>query len=174
MKKKDYRVLTLNADFQPLNLVPISTETWQNAFCLIFKGKAMALEYYDDIVKTTDKEYKIPSVIIMKEYKKMKLHARWSRKNVKIRDNLHCAYCRKRFSERSLTIDHVRPSSKGGRTTWENTVAACKVCNHRKKDGVLNMIPAVTPYRPTYFELAKKMLALNNVINPAWKPYIPV
>lgn len=173
MKRKDYRVLVLNADFQPLNLVPISTDTWENAFCLIFKDKATPISYYDDAVKTVDKEYPIPSVIILKEYKKLKIHARWSKTNVKIREGFHCAYCRKRFSHRSLTVDHVRPSSKGGKTTWENTVAACKPCNHRKSDGILNMVPAITPYRPTYYELATKMLKLKqSVIHKDWAPYI--
>jgi len=35
-----------------------------------------------------------------------------------------------------LTFDHVIPRSRGGKTTWENIVAACAPCN-LKKGGML-------------------------------------
>jgi 5-methylcytosine-specific restriction endonuclease McrA len=45
-----------------------------------------------------------------------------------LRDNNSCGYCGKSAN----TVDHVIPRSKGGGTTWENTVAACFKCNSRK------------------------------------------
>ena len=44
-----------------------------------------------------------------------------------------CAYCGKKFPERDLTMDHVVPVSRGGRSAKGNVVAACKECNNRKK-----------------------------------------
>ena len=32
----------------------------------------------------------------------------------------------------SLTLDHVLPRSRGGESSWDNLVACCKKCNHRK------------------------------------------
>ena len=40
-----------------------------------------------------------------------------------------CAYCE---AEGAVTLDHVRPRSKGGQTTASNLVAACCRCNRKK------------------------------------------
>lgn len=44
-----------------------------------------------------------------------------------------CHYCGKRFHPRDLTMDHVVPVVRGGRSTRSNVVPACKDCNSRKK-----------------------------------------
>lgn len=44
-----------------------------------------------------------------------------------------CHYCGDRFPPRELTMDHVVPLSRGGRTTKSNVVPCCQHCNYRKK-----------------------------------------
>jgi len=44
-----------------------------------------------------------------------------------------CAYCGATFAERDLTMDHVVPVARGGRSSRGNVVASCKPCNTRKK-----------------------------------------
>lgn len=44
-----------------------------------------------------------------------------------------CAYCGAPVPPRELTMDHVVPVARGGRSTKGNVVAACKACNNRKK-----------------------------------------
>jgi 5-methylcytosine-specific restriction endonuclease McrA len=44
-----------------------------------------------------------------------------------------CHYCGRRFAARELTMDHVVPISRGGKTTKANVVPCCKDCNNRKK-----------------------------------------
>ncbi|HNX31935.1 MAG TPA: HNH endonuclease [Holophaga sp.] len=46
------------------------------------------------------------------------------------RDHHTCQYdgC----SNRATTVDHVIPVCQGGRTSWQNLVAACLVCNQTK------------------------------------------
>lgn len=169
---EDLKVLVLNADFIPLNLVPISTIHWQKAFKLIFEDLAVAVKYYEDkIVHTTHEEFLVPSVIVLKEYKYFKKYAKWSKFNIKLRDEFHCQYCGNRFSSRALTIDHVHPKAHGGKHSWKNSVAACKRCNQRKKDHK-HIKPLRQPYRPTYFELAKKMLNYKSIMNPDWTVYV--
>jgi hypothetical protein len=46
------------------------------------------------------------------------------------RDNYLCAYC----AIKADTVDHVIPRSRGGLHAWENCVASCNTCNHRKAD----------------------------------------
>lgn len=44
-----------------------------------------------------------------------------------------CHYCGQSTPPRELTMDHVVPVSRGGRSTKGNLVPACKACNTRKK-----------------------------------------
>lgn len=44
-----------------------------------------------------------------------------------------CYYCRCRFPARELTMDHIVPLIRGGRTVKSNVVPCCKACNDKKK-----------------------------------------
>jgi 5-methylcytosine-specific restriction enzyme A len=45
-----------------------------------------------------------------------------------------CHYCEKNVPPKELTLDHLVPVARGGRSTKGNCVPACKDCNNRKKD----------------------------------------
>lgn len=53
----------------------------------------------------------------------------WKRR---ISDGL-CYYCRRRVGPRLLTMDHLVPLARGGRSIRGNVVPACKDCNTRKQ-----------------------------------------
>ncbi|MGZ0188192.1 MAG: HNH endonuclease, partial [Alphaproteobacteria bacterium] len=74
------------------------------------------------------------SVISLKSYIAPARKPAFTRFNVFLRDRFHCAYCGNRFQPSDLTFDHVLPRSRGGRTSWENVVAACSCCNLAKAD----------------------------------------
>ncbi len=44
-----------------------------------------------------------------------------------------CHYCHERFPPAELTMDHLIPLVRGGRSTKGNIVPACKACNSNKK-----------------------------------------
>lgn len=44
-----------------------------------------------------------------------------------------CHYCRRPTPSEDLTMDHIVPIARGGRSTKGNVVAACKSCNNAKK-----------------------------------------
>ncbi len=44
-----------------------------------------------------------------------------------------CHYCGRKFPPDELTMDHIVPVIRGGKSTRGNCVAACKDCNSRKK-----------------------------------------
>jgi len=48
-----------------------------------------------------------------------------------------CHYCHRSFSALELTMDHIIPISKGGKSIKGNVVCACKECNSLKK----NLLP---------------------------------
>jgi len=57
-----------------------------------------------------------------------KLKAQETRKSQGI-----CYYCQAKFLPDELTMDHVVPLSRGGRSTKGNIVPCCKACNNKKK-----------------------------------------
>ena len=48
-----------------------------------------------------------------------------------------CHYCGGTFKAAELSMDHLVPVSRGGRSTRGNCVPACKECNNLKK----NLLP---------------------------------
>lgn len=52
----------------------------------------------------------------------------FSRANLMERDRYRCGYC----DRRATTMDHIVPRCQGGRSEWENCIAACRKCNSDK------------------------------------------
>ena len=44
-----------------------------------------------------------------------------------------CHYCGRRTPAAELTMDHIVPIARGGKSTKGNLVPACKDCNNKKK-----------------------------------------
>ena len=44
-----------------------------------------------------------------------------------------CHYCGKKFKPSELTMDHILPVARGGKSTRGNVVPCCKECNNNKK-----------------------------------------
>ena len=53
----------------------------------------------------------------------------WKRK----RSSGICHYCGRKFKPSELTLDHIVPLARGGRSSKGNAVPACKDCNNKKK-----------------------------------------
>ena len=72
-----------------------------------------------------------------KEIKEERSKARELRKSRwwinKISHNCKCYYCDKDLEKSEVTMDHVVPVSKGGKSTKNNVVPCCKECNNQKK-----------------------------------------
>lgn len=149
--------LVLNADGMPASYLPLSTINWQEAIRYMVLEKADVLVWHDNwIVHSANWETPVPSVIMLREYMKPKTSVRFSRGNVYLRDNGTCQYCGTEVDRKDSTLDHVHPISKGGKTTWENTVTACGPCNADKADKIHTHKPRIKPYKPDYFELVNK------------------
>ena len=61
--------------------------------------------------------------------KKLKKTSWWQQK---INSGI-CEYCEKKFDCKDLTMDHIVPLARGGKSTKGNIVAACRRCNAEKK-----------------------------------------
>ena len=166
-------VLLLNADAQPVSYFPLSVINWEDAISYIHLGKCNVVEYYDDWeVSSPTWKTKVPAVIMLKEFVKQKTHVRFSKNNVFLRDLFTCQYCGCKLSKKSATLDHVIPVSKGGATSFDNTVAACFDCNGKKADKT-TMKPYYKPYVPGYWELVRKRRQLPfDVKHQSWYMWI--
>jgi len=165
--------LILNADASPVSMLPLSTIGWEEAVRYLVSEKAIALEWYDDwIVRSEKWSTRVPAVMILKEYQKKKTAVRYSKQNVFLRDGYICQYCEDDVSRKTATLDHVMPTSHGGKTTWENTVTACGPCNAGKGNNK-KIVPKMKPYKPTYFQLAEKRKRLKwELQHPSWANYL--
>ena len=120
----------LNADYTFLNVV-----NWKRAMCLIAKGKVQVLRHSERLIRTAEGlAVKVPAVLrLIKLIRTLYINrVPFSKKNVLIRDGFKCAYCG--GVKRKLTIDHIIPKSKGGRTQWDNLVACSKNINRMKSN----------------------------------------
>jgi len=166
-------VLLLNADAQPASYLPLSIINWKEAIKYIYHDKCDVLEWYDDwMVRSPSWETKVPAVIMMRDYIRQKSEVRFSKSNLYLRDMYTCLYCEEEFSKNELTMDHVVPLSRGGKTEWTNIVTACNPCNG-KKGNKNNWKPKYKPYRPGYYELVRKRRMLPITIkHPSWQKWI--
>jgi 5-methylcytosine-specific restriction endonuclease McrA len=151
--------LILNADGLPLSVVPLSTLSWQESIKLMFLERVSVLAEYEDWeVHSPSSTLRVPSVIMLQDYVKVGKGVKFSRANVFLRDNYQCQYCGVdcKHEPKLLTLDHVIPRFNGGKTRWDNVVAACGPCNLEKAH-FLKMKPMCgTPGKPSYYELVAK------------------
>jgi 5-methylcytosine-specific restriction endonuclease McrA len=166
-------VLILNANAQPVNYLPLSVINWKEAIRYMYHNKCDVLEWYDDwLVRSPSWETKVPAVIMMKQYIKSKTEVRFSKSNLYLRDQYKCQYCGNDFGRTHLTMDHVIPISRGGKTEWTNIVAACNPCNSTKGNR-MDWKPKYKPYRPGYWELVRKRKQMEFTIkHPSWELFI--
>lgn len=149
-------VLLLNSDLNPVSILPLSVISWQHAISLYFMDRIHVLEEYEDwIVRSQKLAIKVPAVAMTKQYLHFKKSPKFSRPNMYLRDMYQCQYCGDVFAAKDLTLDHVIPRSKGGKTTWENSVTACKSCNHRK-GARMDLKPMRHPFKPDHYHLINK------------------
>jgi 5-methylcytosine-specific restriction endonuclease McrA len=184
------KILVLNMDASPITVM-----SFERGFRLAYVGKADVVSHVEDnpivcdlsdesylslmgqcpTLLTDDNRFKRPTIIRLNRYvyiphKKVTL----SRYNIYRRDEYSCVYC---DSKNNLTIDHVKPKSKGGRNSWDNLVTCCGTCNVTKGDKPLEVFleeQGLTirhmPYRPSYMEF----LSQYKNIHEDWRPYVYV
>ena len=116
------QVLLLNADGEPLGMIP-----WTRAISLVFKGRVHVYDYFaDEVVRSPRETFRLPSVIGLLRYVLIPNRRRisLSKKNVLARDGYKCQYCDKDLTEKSVTVDHIVPRSRGGPSKRPTTTTA--------------------------------------------------
>lgn len=168
--------LILNADMQPLSVVPLSVNSnWKEVIGMLWAGDVTEVETYEDwVVHSPSIEINVPSVVMLNSYQTIKHTVAYSRKNVFLRDLYTCQYCGMdmRNHPQLWTIDHVVPKAKGGRSSWTNSITACPSCNIKKAHHDI-MKPRYQPYKPDYWDLAKCVKKMPiRVPDQSWIKYL--
>jgi 5-methylcytosine-specific restriction endonuclease McrA len=171
-----FPALVLNADFRPLSYFPLSLWPWQEAVKAVFLDRVNIVHEYEKVVHSPSFEMNLPSVISLKDYVPMSRRPAFTRFNVFLRDRFSCQYCGNRYPSEDLTFDHVLPRSRGGRTTWDNVVTACQVCNLYKANRTPRErgMHLVTPaHQPTTFQLQENGRAFPpNFLHESWSDFL--
>jgi 5-methylcytosine-specific restriction endonuclease McrA len=167
-------VLTLNRHWHPVQVTPAA-----NAFALIMKGSAVIIDpetyqehdiltwadaseakaqFSDAVIHTPRLRLIVPEVIRLTGYEGQgERSVVFSRRNIFKRDKYTCCYCGAQPGPAELTIDHIIPKSKGGRSEWTNCVLACFKCNAKKADRTLEqtgMVLRKVPKKPKWTALS--------------------
>jgi len=193
MNKFKRDVLILNRAWQPINI--------KNVFeCIkdVLKGRAffadetynpydfmewieysnMCYENDDTVLHfklNKDNVFLVPEVLKMETNHFNSYRApRLSKINVLRRDHFICQYCGKAGSKTSMNVDHVVPKCRGGKWSWLNLVATCRICNNDKadrtpKEAGLKLLNQ--PYRPQWNNVLDKLKKSKRAPN-SWKFYI--
>lgn len=142
------------------NYVPIKIGTVKNGISLLFSEKALVIdptfntytiwewiEYSKTnkdptipVIRSASLNLVIPEVVIIPTYMRKIEHLKklkYSRNSVLKRDSFTCMYCGTVKNRHDLTVDHIIPRSKGGKSVWLNIVTSCKPCNTKKADKTL-------------------------------------
>jgi 5-methylcytosine-specific restriction endonuclease McrA len=187
-----HRALVLNRAWQPVNIVGV-----RRAVSLLFQGRASvvfgtdggsysvlgAAEWIEfsgrnpepeSSIRSVNLALRMPDVLLLTEFERMPRHeVRFCRRNVYLRDGFRCQYCGRVFDERELTLDHVVPRDRGGKTSWENIATACVRCNARKANRLphqAGMVLRKTPARPKWRAFLS-VVAAQEEARP-WLPFL--
>ena len=164
-------VLVLNASYEPINICGA-----RRALVLVLKGVAKAEEEHDAILHAARVLMPLPSVIRLLEYRRIPHQTRaLSRKNILLRDRNTCQYCGIVLTAGELTLDHVIPRSRSGKSTWENLVACCHPCNRRKGNQLLHELTDMKLLRePRSFSLhtSRHIMRMIGHSDQKWRKYL--
>jgi len=188
-------VLVLNKYFMAVHVTDV-----KRAFCLLFKELAEVITYEDDTylsydfeswvevsrlrdkfgrdqedyVRTVSCDIRVPRIIRLLFYDRLpRQTVKLNRRNIFARDENRCQYCGKRFSTTELSIDHIIPRSRGGRSLWDNLVCACVSCNVKKGGRLPNEVGMRLirkPVRPARSPVIH--LKLGNPKYQSWKTFL--
>lgn len=185
------QVLVLNRNFYAIEVID-----WRRALGLVYLNRAMVVDEgcrtYDfgdwldlsrgisespaGFVHTPSLKIAIPEVIALRVFGCVpRREVTFCRRNIYGHYGYRCCYCGRPFPSEELTLDHVLPRSRGGRTDWLNIVTCCVPCNRRKGDRLpveAGMRLMIAPTRPRPKAGAVLRLRSPIAIRRSWQQFI--
>lgn len=189
------RVLVLNRNWQAVNIVGV-----RRAFSLLCQEHARVINTVNgefatmdagewiswsqevepapgqDFIHTIRLSILIPKVLLLNSFDRLPIkEIKFNRENVFIRDNFTCQYTGKRCRASDLTLDHVIPRERGGRTSWENIVTCRRDINSLKANQLPHEAGLKLIRKPSKPKLRpfSAMVAATG-IEHEWRHFLPV
>ena len=166
-------VLVLNATFEPLRFAPA-----RDALKLLCKidaeGDKVAIVQVEHDFEIR-RGMKLPSVVRLCKFRKVPyIRTKPTAKNIFLRDGYQCQYCGEFLTAKELTLDHVLPESRGGPSTWENLVSACRDCNGRKSNMTPEEAGMVLLRRPraSTVHTSRSLMRQMGRHDPHWRQFL--
>jgi 5-methylcytosine-specific restriction endonuclease McrA len=189
------KILVLNRNWQAVNIVGV-----KRAFALLFQDHARVINTHNGefipmdaeewfahsdshanapeeaFINTVRLRILIPKVLLLRSFDRLPVtEIKFNRDNVFLRDNFTCQYTGKRCKVTELTLDHVIPRDRGGRTSWENIVTCRRDINSMKANRLpheagLSLLRK--PGRPKVRPFAAQVVASG--MDQDWRFFLPV
>ena len=185
----DRPTLVLNRNWQPVGVASVAralVKVWNDHAVIVDPADYQTYAWDDwsvlqpddgdPCIRTQTLKLKVPEVVVMTRYDRVPTYVvTFSRRNLFKRDEYMCQYCGCRPGSEELTIDHVKPRSQGGTSSWENCVLACVRCNTTKADRTpdqammpLNKKPVRPAWRPSFAARGVRIDSWSRFISEAW------
>ena len=132
---------------------------------------AMKPQEGEETIKLVNGLLRFPTVIKLTRYDRFPYQQRvqYNRRAIFQRDAYTCMYCGKKPGSKELSVDHVIPKSRGGKSSWENVVVACTACNTRKANRLMHEVGMKLLRKP---EKPKMNLFQTDVWIKDWESFV--
>jgi 5-methylcytosine-specific restriction endonuclease McrA len=164
------QVLLLNASYEPIRVVSA-----ERAVVLILQGKAEPVTDSDHVMRSPSTTVRVPLVARLVRMANVPRMAKvpFSRRMLSVRDNGECQFSH--CKSKGTTVEHLLPASRGGKSTYENTVLACGPCNFKKADRTVEEMGWTLKKKPVpvYGPMVLLARAGSNAALPAWAEWLP-
>lgn len=163
--------LLLNQSYETISFISL-----RSLIKLIVKDKVEILSNWpNEEINWSSGYINYPATVRLKYY----IHrspgfSKFNRRAVFRRDMFTCLYCSETLSLNKATIDHLIPTSRGGKSEWKNVATSCLSCNNKKGDKTpeeAGMKLLYEPYQPRIGLTAEYILIRNK--HPDWHNYFP-
>ncbi len=179
------KVLILNSSYEPIGTISV-----KQAMCKLSRTDSTlnVVEWSElNTISSVNGAYPVPSVLRLNyqiNLRKRRGQSQGKRDRIYMRDKFTCQYCSvkqgkklaggERFTRDLMTLDHIKPQSRGGLTSAENLVLACKPCNQTKGDKTPEeaKMPLLTSATLLKIRLETVVISNYSDICPEWKKYL--
>lgn len=158
------------------DLASVVTDDYQTYDFSSWRDLSIAMENIkeDEFLHTPNFKVRVPEIILLKSFHKVPPRAvKFNRRNIYLRDDFQCQYCGIKPAKEELTIDHIVPRARGGKSEWENVVLACQKCNSRKGSKLLehsNLCLKKPARKPHWLTIVRHSLSRHN--RPTWQKFV--
>ncbi len=180
------RTLVLNRDW-----LAIDTCSVRRALCMLYLGLAkvvvpdnyevhdwvgwlaLDVEEGESCIRAIHFSIRVPEIMLLAAYDRIpRKRVIFSRRNLYRRDSDTCQYCGATLGKSDLSIDHVIPKARGGRSSWKNCVVACRRCNKRKAHRTL-AAAGLQLIRPPREPVWGPFMSLEvGQLRRSWEPFV--